>query len=53
MGKYKRMRKTALLQAGSVINRPPGSVIQDYGFADPDPEKNIYGTAHCFNFNGS
>ncbi len=28
-------------QAGSVVNRPggSGSVIQDYGYADPDPEK--------------
>jgi hypothetical protein len=33
--------------SGSVINWPPGSgsISQDYGSADPGPEKNNYGSA--------
>jgi hypothetical protein len=38
-------------QAGSVVNRPggSGSVIQDYGSADPDPEKYLQ-ILNCFHW---
>ncbi len=37
---------TKMSRSGSGINWPPesGSIIQDYGSADPDPPRKIYGS---------
>jgi hypothetical protein len=40
--------KNVQVGSGSVLNGPPVSVIQDYGYADPDPQQKLNLTLSLF-----